>query len=142
MAVTGLVTSIQRFSVHDGPGIRTTVFLKGCNLRCFWCHNPEALSPQPELELYLDRCIACEECFRQCPRGAHVRLDGERYFYRELCDGCGQCAETCFAQGLVLVGRRMTPDEVMDEIVPDCAFYLCEFGRRRDALGRRAALAA
>ncbi len=119
----GIITNIQRFSVHDGPGIRTTVFLKGCNLRCFWCHNPETLSPKPQLELYLERCIGCDECFRVCPRGAHVRVDGNRYFQRELCQACGQCAETCYAQGLVLVGRPISPEEVVAEVAQDWAFY-------------------
>ena len=91
----GIVTNIQRFSIHDGPGIRTTVFLKGCNLRCFWCHNPETLRPQPELQIFASRCIGCGECFRRCPQGAHVIVDGQRKFLREKCIACGTCQRVC-----------------------------------------------
>ena len=119
----GIVTNIQRFSVHDGPGIRTTVFLKGCNLRCFWCHNPETLDPRPQLQLFLDRCIGCGECFRRCPNGAHILVDGQRQFHREVCVGCGKCAETCYAQALVLVGQSMGVEQVVEEVLRDRPFY-------------------
>jgi len=119
----GIVTEIQRFSLHDGPGIRTTVFLKGCNLRCFWCHNPETLKPKPELQIFPARCIGCGECFQRCPRGAHLLLDGQRQFRRELCVACGRCAETCYAGALVLVGAYMTVDKVMEEVLRDRPFY-------------------
>jgi pyruvate formate lyase activating enzyme len=119
----GIVTNIQRFSIHDGPGIRTTVFLKGCNLRCFWCHNPETLAPKAELQLFLERCIACGECFKRCPNGAHVVVDGQRRFLRELCQGCGACAETCYAEALVLVGQVKSVDEVVEEVLRDRPFY-------------------
>jgi pyruvate formate lyase activating enzyme len=119
----GIVTNIQRFSIHDGPGIRTTVFLKGCNLRCFWCHNPETLSRDPELQLFPDRCIGCGECFERCPQGAHVMTDKGRLFLRELCQACGTCVETCYAQSLLLVGECKTVDEVVDEVLRDLPFY-------------------
>ena len=119
----GMITNIQRFSIHDGPGIRTTVFLKGCNLRCFWCHNPETLSSRAELQLFLDRCIGCGECFRRCPRGAHVQIDGQRRFDRGKCVGCGTCAETCYAQALVMAGECKTVDEVVDVVLRDRPFY-------------------
>jgi len=119
----GIVTNIQRFSIHDGPGIRTTVFLKGCNLRCFWCHNPETLSPKPELQLFLNRCIGCGACFERCPNHAHVLIDGQRTFHRELCTGCGACAETCYAEALVLVGETKTVEEVVEEVLRDKPFY-------------------
>ena len=117
------MTNIQRFSIHDGPGIRTTVFLKGCNLRCFWCHNPETLDPRPQLQLYLDRCIRCGECFQRCPHGAHVTVGGERQFHRELCVGCGTCVDTCYAEALVLVGEHKTVEEVVEEVLRDLPFY-------------------
>ncbi|MFH1084969.1 MAG: glycyl-radical enzyme activating protein [Chloroflexota bacterium] len=123
MTITGIVTNIQRFSIHDGPGIRTTVFLKGCNLRCFWCHNPETLSSKPELQLFLERCIACGECFRRCEHGGHVMVDGVRQYRRDLCVGCGRCAETCYAEALVLVGQEKTSDEVVEEVLRDRPFY-------------------
>jgi pyruvate formate lyase activating enzyme len=119
----GIVTNIQRFSIHDGPGIRTTVFLKGCNLRCFWCHNPETLEPKPQLQLFLDRCIGCGACFKRCPNGAHVMVDDHREFHRDLCQGCGLCAETCYAEALVLVGQVKTVDEVVEEVLRDKPFY-------------------
>ncbi len=119
----GIVTNIQRFSIHDGPGIRTTVFLKGCNLRCFWCHNPETLKPKPELQLFLDRCIGCGECFRRCPQGAHVMNDGQRVFKRELCQGCGVCADTCYAEALVIAGEVKTVEQVVEEVLRDRPFY-------------------
>ena len=121
--VKGIVSDIQRFSVHDGPGIRTTVFLKGCNLRCRWCHNPETLRPDPELRLLADKCIACGACFDACPRGAHVRADGRREFLRERCVACGTCAGVCYAEALVVAGREMTPAEVLDEVAQDRTFY-------------------
>ena len=123
MTISGIVTNIQRFSIHDGPGIRTTVFLKGCNLRCFWCHNPETLSPQPELQLFLERCIACGECFKRCEHGGHVLVDDAHQFRRELCVGCGRCAETCYAEALVLVGEVKTADAVVEEVLRDRPFY-------------------
>ncbi|MBC7235955.1 MAG: glycyl-radical enzyme activating protein [Chloroflexi bacterium] len=119
----GIVTNIQRFSIHDGPGIRTTVFMKGCNLRCFWCHNPETLETYPELQIFPDRCIGCGECFQRCPNEAHVMQDGQRIFRRELCQGCGTCAETCYAEALVLVGEEMTVEEVVDQVLRDKPFY-------------------
>jgi pyruvate formate lyase activating enzyme len=121
--LTGIVTNIQRFSIHDGPGIRTTVFLKGCNLRCFWCHNPETLARKPQLQIFPDRCISCGECFVRCPQGAHIMNDGQRTFLREVCLGCGTCAETCYAECLVLVGEVKTVDEVVDVVMRDLPFY-------------------
>ena len=119
----GIVTNIQRFSIHDGPGIRTTVFMKGCNLRCFWCHNPETLSPRPELQLFPGRCIGCGECFQRCPNRCHIMLDGQRQFLRDLCEGCGRCADTCYAEALVLVGKSMSVEEVVEEVLRDRPFY-------------------
>jgi pyruvate formate lyase activating enzyme len=119
----GIVFNIQRFSIHDGPGIRTTVFLKGCNNRCEWCHNPESLNMKPELQLYLDKCIGCLKCFENCPVNAHDYYDGERIFHRDICTGCGKCAEECYARALVLQGSYMTVEQVMSEILKDKDYY-------------------
>jgi pyruvate formate lyase activating enzyme len=123
MTTSELVFNIQRFSIHDGPGIRTTVFLKGCSMRCFWCHNPEGQHPRPELRYFPDRCIACGQCVNACPTGAHVLNDGIHKFLRERCDVTGRCVETCYSGALQLEGRRMTVGQVMEEVLRDKSFY-------------------
>jgi pyruvate formate lyase activating enzyme len=124
MMITGLVSNIQRFSVHDGPGIRTTVFLKGCTLRCFWCHNPETIGHDLELQLHPDRCIGCHECVRVCPEGAQtLSTDGEPVYYRELCHACGACVEVCYAGARELTGREVTVEAVVGEVLQDRPFY-------------------
>ena len=122
--LTGTIFNIQRFSIHDGPGIRTTVFFKGCSLRCFWCHNPEGLHLKPEIQFFSARCIGCGECVRTCPEGAQELLkDGTRIFHRDLCTVCGKCVETCFPGGLQMNGKAMSAAEVMAEVLQDRAFY-------------------
>ena len=118
-----MVFHIQRFSIHDGPGIRTTVFLKGCALECFWCHNPEGRHAYPEVRYFPERCIACGSCVSACPHSAHVLEGGVHTFLRERCDGEGACVETCFAEALQMNGRLMSVDEVMDEVIADRPFY-------------------
>lgn len=117
------VADIQRFSVHDGPGIRTTVFLKGCNLRCRWCHNPEMLRPGAEVQLFPDRCIGCGACLTACPKHAHRMTDAGRTCDRALCVTCGACAAGCYAHALVLVGRELAVAEVLKEVAADREFY-------------------
>lgn len=118
-----IVSDIQRFSVHDGPGIRTTVFLKGCNLRCRWCHNPEMLRPEAEVQLFAGRCVGCGACLAACPNQAHAITDGGREFDRSLCEACGLCAAGCYARALVLVGRELTVEQVLAEVMADREFY-------------------
>ena len=126
----GRVFDIQRFSINDGPGIRTTVFLKGCPLRCLWCHNPEGMSPSPIISFLPERCLGCGECVRVCPHGAH-RLEASgtngstviHHYDRERCEACGQCTQVCDTQTLELVGRSMTVNEVVKEVSQDKAFY-------------------
>ena len=116
MSAGGRVFNLQRFSLHDGPGIRTTVFLKGCPARCAWCHNPESQSPLPELIVVETRCASCGECRRVCPHGAPSPREG-------ACQTCGACVDACPAGARELVGREMTVAEVMTELRRDSPFY-------------------
>ncbi len=120
---SGIVLNIQRFSLHDGPGIRTTVFLKGCRLRCWWCHNPESQHPQPELLLRPALCIQCGMCVAECPHGA-VRWDGDWFITdRARCERCGACTVVCVAGARAMAGRVMTVEQVMDDVLRDVVFY-------------------
>lgn len=122
--MTGNIFNIQRFSIYDGPGVRTTVFFKGCNLRCRWCHNPESISPGNQLEFYPDRCIGCGACFRACPNGAHTLEEGLIHqVNRSGCSGCLACADVCFANAAVAVGKRVEADYLLDSIVTDELYY-------------------
>ncbi len=117
------VAEIKHMAVHDGPGMRTTVFLKGCPLHCIWCHNPECISAAPELLFRAARCTACRRCEAVCPHRAHrFTLNGHE-FRRGLCDGCGACAEVCPAGALTLCGRSAAAGELYDELMEDADFY-------------------
>ncbi|MBP7402869.1 MAG: glycyl-radical enzyme activating protein [Clostridia bacterium] len=123
MAESGFVFDIQRFSTHDGPGIRSTVFLKGCGLRCAWCHNPESWQPVPEMRYYAARCIGCGACAAVCGADA-CRMEGGLHVYdRTRCIACGRCAKVCPTEAMVRTGRRMDVDEVTREVLRDRAFY-------------------
>jgi len=119
----GTVFDIQRFSVHDGPGIRTLVFLKGCSLTCEWCANPESQAVTPELLFDPARCIACENCLILCTHGALHKQGKRILFEKERCIGCGACTEKCYAEARVLKGRKMTVEAVVAEVLKDEAFY-------------------
>lgn len=121
--VSGLVFNIQRFSIHDGPGIRTTVFLKGCPLRCFWCHNPEGLRPKLEVQFTPSRCIGCGACVGACGHGAQELGELGRVYHREQCVRCGACVAECYAEALQLTGREMGAAQVLAEVRQDRAFY-------------------
>jgi glycyl-radical enzyme activating protein len=119
----GVIFNIQRFSIHDGPGIRTTVFFKGCNLRCFWCHNPEAASFQTEVQFFPEKCIACGACAEACEQGAQ-ELQGSHLIYRrDLCIQCGDCTEECFSGALIATGKKARPEEIIREIESDRDYY-------------------
>jgi pyruvate formate lyase activating enzyme len=121
--INGLVFDIKKYSIHDGPGIRTTVFLKGCPLRCEWCHNPESMSTEPELSYQLGRCIVCGTCAEVCPEGA-IDHSPEGYpVDPRACTLCGDCVEACPAEARELVGREMSVEQLMEEIRKDQLFY-------------------
>lgn len=123
MSGEGVVFDVKKFSIHDGPGIRTTVFFKGCPLSCGWCHNPEGQAEEPELILRPERCIGCGICLDVCEHQAIV-LEGDAIVTRrERCTACGACVEICYAEARELVGRQMTVAQVMDEVERDIAFY-------------------
>lgn len=121
--IKGTIFNIQRFCTQDGPGIRTTVFMKGCPLRCAWCHNPESHRVAPELLFSPEKCIGCGDCATACTVGCHRMLDGLHRFDRSACAGCGKCAESCCTGALELCGRTATVDEVLGTVVRDAAFY-------------------
>lgn len=119
----GMVFDIKKFAIHDGPGIRTTVFMKGCPLKCLWCHNPESQEQRPELSFMPEKCIGCGWCFQHCPQGGHRMVDGKHVLDRVECLRCGKCAEECFAGANSMIGREMTVGEVIAEVLKDEPFY-------------------
>lgn len=121
-----LIYDVQRFSVHDGPGIRTTVFFKGCPLRCRWCQNPESLRVNPELWFDADRCQGTGACIPACPRFALAV--GDRRLSRERCDGCGLCVPACAHSAFRRIGREVTVDEVLAEVRRDEPFFKASGG--------------
>ena len=123
MSTAGIVFDIARFSLNDGPGIRTVVFLKGCPLRCVWCHNPESRKAAPELLFSPEKCIGCGECVRVCPGRAHDGADGVHRLRRNLCIGCGKCADVCFSGALELAGKSRTAADILEEAARDSAYY-------------------
>lgn len=121
MSVTAAVSHISRGSLHDGPGVRTVVYLKGCNLRCRWCHNPETFSTRPEIFYAPFKCVHCGSCVTLCP---HHRIEGdEMVIDRTACLHCGRCAEICPSGALSVSGTVMSADEVMAEILKDKHYY-------------------
>ena len=117
------IVDIKRFAVHDGDGIRTTVFFKGCPLKCVWCHNPESISFNVQLAYYENKCISCGECANVCPTNAQKMINGNHIFDRELCISCGKCEEVCFGSALQLYGKEMTVEELLPVLLEDKDFY-------------------
>lgn len=120
---TGIITDIHRSSIVDGPGIRTTVFLKGCPLSCIWCHNPETQHPSIELGYQSTKCIGCGACVDVCPRDALDVVGGKMRVDRDLCDNCMQCVDVCPVEALFSYGRQVSVDEVMREVLKDRIYY-------------------
>ncbi len=119
----GLIFDIQKFSVNDGPGIRSTVFFKGCPLRCIWCHNPESKKAVPEIFYNAKKCTLCRKCAEVCPVSAHVFENNTHTFLRDKCQGCSECVKVCHAKALEAVGKSVTAQEVIKELITDKPFY-------------------
>ena len=119
---------IKRFSVSDGPGIRTVVFLKGCPLRCLWCHNPESQGFRTDILFAASKCISCGACVKVCPCDCHRLKNGIHVFDRDACQRCGKCAQECFSGALEKVGYDAAPEKRMAEVIADKPFYGSEGG--------------
>ena len=117
------IFDIQRFCVHDGPGIRTTVFLKGCPLRCQWCHNPEGFISAFQIQYLEHKCVYCGACVEECQQGAHVIKSGKHVFNRSLCNKCEKCVAVCCAEALKTLGEWKNVTEIMDLVLKDMDYY-------------------
>jgi glycyl-radical enzyme activating protein len=119
-----MIFDIQKFSIHDGPGIRTTVFFKGCPLKCLWCSNPESQSAKPQLMHFEDRCTRCGDCIGVCPNSAISQTgDGEVLLDRQACDACGICIDECLVDARTISGREMTVEEICRIVEKDINYY-------------------
>lgn len=124
----GTILEIQRMSTEDGPGIRTTVFMKGCPLSCTWCHNPESISPLPQVLWMKNRCIGCHICIDACPEGALSPTEEEIQINRDQCKGCGTCADACPSTAMELLGQKWTVDNLVEELLKDRAYFEASSG--------------
>ncbi len=117
------ILEIQRMSTEDGPGIRTTVFFKGCSLKCTWCHNPESISARPQIHWVGNRCIDCNTCLEVCPEAALSFSDDRVSINRKPCNVCGLCAEECPSTALELIGLHWQPQDLLEELLKDRAYF-------------------
>ena len=120
---SGTIFNIQKFSVNDGPGIRTTVFMKGCPLDCIWCHNPESKSAKCEIFYDSSKCIECRMCESICPNKCHIFSSEHHAYERKDCTACGECAKACITNALEMVGYKKSVDEILEEVLKDKIFY-------------------
>ena len=124
LSVEGHIFNVQSYCIHDGPGIRSTVFLKGCPLTCLWCQNPESQRMCPELMFYEDKCVKCGACAAACPNGAVVWTPGNPpSTRRDLCNACGQCVNVCPVAAREITGRQATVGEVLEQVLSDKMFF-------------------
>ena len=122
MAVSAQIFSINRGSLHDGPGIRTVVYFSGCSLRCQWCHNPEGFDLRPRLQVFPQRCIGCGHCLQTCPEH-HILENGQKQYLRQGCKNCGRCAQNCPADALQLTGKSWEVEPLVCQLLKDQAYY-------------------
>lgn len=118
-----LISDVKRFAVHDGDGIRTTVFFKGCSLKCVWCHNPEGISFKPQIAYYENKCCGCGECADVCPSGAQKITEAGHVFDRALCVVCGKCSDVCLGSAITFYGNEITVEELLPQLLEDREFY-------------------
>lgn len=123
MNTRGVIFNIQKFSLHDGPGIRSTVFFKGCNLKCAWCANPESQRMHPQPALNVERCTLCGACIRACPNAARSVAGDRIRVAPDLCAGCGACRDACVQDAATMEGRIASVQEIVDEVCKDKPFY-------------------
>ncbi len=122
-----LIFDIRHFSLDDGPGIRTTVFLKGCPLSCSWCHNPEGINTKSEIMFSAGKCIGCGNCMTVCPKNA-IEMEKENRIIHSMCDGCGHCTSECPSGALQISGKYFSPDDLCEELLRDRVFYQTSSG--------------